>query len=103
MPLWEQLGESQDWLEETFTSGNLFKLALSTAAGAALGSFGMNMILNGVTSGVSKLIDALKNKHDLNEAEIARLKQKFSQMDSTLGDLESELDRLVMSLPLIHF
>ena len=99
----EQLGETQNWLSETFTSGNLFKLALSTAAGAAIGSFGMNMVLNGITSGVGNLINVLKNRHQLNEAEIRKLKQNFSQMDSTLGGLEAELDRLVMSLPLIHF
>jgi len=101
-------GESKQWrefLDKSVSPGNFFTIGLSTAAGAALGSFGMNMMLNGIQSGVVNLVDYLnKNKRAKENGIIVdALNEQLQQINGDLEKVEMQLDQMVMALPLIDF
>jgi len=101
----DEAGAMRKMLDKTLSPGNFFKVGLATAAGAAIGSFGMNAILDGVQLGVSKLVDFLnlKQRRELNGLEIERLKEALSSVNGNFNLLEQQIDRLVMSLPVVDF
>ena len=101
-------GESKQWrefLDKSISPGNFFAIGLSTAAGAALGSFGMNMILNGIQSGVVNLVDYLNKDKRAKENGIVvdALKEELQKINGDLEKVEKQLDQMVMALPLIDF
>jgi hypothetical protein len=107
--------ESGDWREEsgawrkmigkTLTPGNFFNIGMATAAGAALGSWGMNILVDGVENGVSALVKLLdrKGRRIANGIEVENLKEALAKVNGSFNSLEEELDRLVMALPIVDF
>jgi len=93
--------DTQSFLGETLSSGNLFKLALSTAAGAAIGGFGVNLALNGITQGVGAFITYLAGLKQMRRDELARAEESFAELQGAFDTLGEDLDRLVLSLPMM--
>ncbi len=96
------LSDTQSWLDEKLSSGNLFKMAVSTAAGAALGSFGMSMALNGITSGLGNLIEYIANTKGRRIENYNALKEAFDGVAASFDKMGSDLDKLVLNLPLLE-
>lgn len=100
--------QSESWLEAVNTAlspGHFFKVGLATAAGAALGSAGVNIVLNGITTGAKALVEFLdrKGKSYKNELEVDKLKAALARVRKNHEDLENELDRFVLSLPIVKY
>lgn len=99
----EQLATSQEWADKMLSNKNLFGMAFSTAAGAALGGFGVNLALKGITTG----IEALINKGKVKKENYAKLSNALYGENGQGGlrkeyyDMEKKIDQLILALPVM--
>jgi hypothetical protein len=107
---WQELGEgvlgqwksTEDFLRETINEKKLFSLAFSTAAGAAIGSFGVNALLNGITTGVGALIQYIAESYDRKVDNYEDILKLSNEIKGSFNDLEDTLDAMVLKLPQIY-